>query len=252
MFAAETKASYSRSAVSEWSGIDGSQLEYAVKQGVLIPDVGGARKRFSLLESRMAVVTGALLPYVSAPSNLRGPIAWLREKASFPAVDLPRSLSDLVMEVEFERARRISELGAPSDFLRSSLLDRLFADRFDFVRFQGSYRTAEEFRAARLELSSMDGKDPAEIMRPFEREVDERLSIPRLWTDDDFEKIETALSLELAFRGKKFIGFSVAFSADSFAAELTNDMATVGMELEATAFVVLSISRLFRSRDTLL
>lgn len=89
-------ATLSRQDIASWAGITLRQLDHFGTAGVAAADVGGERKRFSLLEARLAVIAGRCLKNGMTPRALVEPIAVLREYAQWPAIEgLPVNLSEI-------------------------------------------------------------------------------------------------------------------------------------------------------------
>ena len=254
MIGAEAKATYSRAAVAEWAAVQGSQLEYLVKQGILVPDAGGVRKRFSLLEARLAVVVGAMLPYVANVAYIKGPIIQLREEATFPDADVPRSFGELQRALSYERYKRLERRDAKGNSellsdLRTKFVDELFAQRYDFQTVRDDYSNFGEFRDHLLKLKEVEGKAPSEVMAPFIAEVDEALSRPPRWTDEDLKKIGVAFSFERAFRGHGCTTVRLTFTDDGFRADIRHSVEDVG---DDPVSLCINISKIFAARDLII
>jgi len=254
MIGAEAKATYSRAAVAEWAGVQGSQLEYLVKQGVLVPDAGGVRKRFSLLEARLAVVVGAMLPYVANVAYIKGPVAQLREEATFPDADVPRSFGELERALSYERYKRLERRDPKGNSellsdLRARFIDELFAQRYDYRTVRDDYDNFGAFRDHILKQKVAKGEPSSETMAPFVAEVDEALSRPPRWQDEDLRKIGVAFSFERAFRGHGCTTVRLTFTDDSFRVKIKHSTEDMGND-PVSLFV--NISKIFAARDVLI
>lgn len=64
---------FSRDETAEWAGLTRPQINHLIKLGVVRPDVGGQRKKLSLLEARMAAVAAAFMRMRINPSELGRP-----------------------------------------------------------------------------------------------------------------------------------------------------------------------------------
>lgn len=72
--------SYPRAALIEIAGLSGAQLDYLVKLGVVAPDIGAQRKRYSQDEAILVVIAGAALRAGVPANRLEEPVEWLREQ----------------------------------------------------------------------------------------------------------------------------------------------------------------------------
>ena len=73
---------YSRSELIEIANITGTQLDYFVKLGVVAPDVGDVRKRYSREEAVLVILTAAMVHFGMTPTILARPMDWLRKEVN--------------------------------------------------------------------------------------------------------------------------------------------------------------------------
>ncbi|HRQ33280.1 MAG TPA: hypothetical protein PLM89_09290 [Anaerolineales bacterium] len=246
--------SFSRPRTAAAANMSPRQLDYLLELGVLAPDVGEGRKQFSLHELRMAVICGAAMYANVSPKALTGPIGFVRERTSFPKVELPETLEDIMLEISAERMRGIHQsllempakpihlderaspgavkYLAPSVYARHHGNDPLTASHDDK---EAAFRAAE---------NSSDDLKKQNIAAAIAKAA-EMLSAPMKWDIDTLRHIECAADFELACRDKKSFYLHMLADENEWTALLHEELAPLE---DRDVWLVVDLRRLFRAR----
>jgi hypothetical protein len=246
--------SFSRPRTAAAANITPRQLDYLLELGVLTPDVGEGRKQFSIHELRLAVICGAAMYANVSPKALPAPIGFVRERISFPKVELPETLEDIMLEISAERMRGIHQslLEMPAKPIHlgeraSSGAVEYFAPSV-YARYHGNDPLAASYddkdAAFRAAKNSNDDLKKQNIAVAIAKAT-EMLSAPRKWDIDTLRHIECAANFELACRDKKSFYLHMLAHEDEWTALLHEELAPLQ---DRDVWLVVDLRRLFRSR----
>lgn len=244
--------SLSRADAATVSGMSESELNYMIKLGILGADVGGQRKRFSPLETRLAIVAGAAMESGCKPNVMKDPIIWLRAAATYPEdVCIPDDPAVVMKRLQFsrykalnngdERVEKLTKEYLAYSALASDLAPDLFvADKID----------AKEIAVGILadELRNKNKAASNALFDTYLAKAEIEMGVGDCWSADHCNAIELALSFELATIGKRQVFFQFAADDDHWATRLSTALTSLD---GFTHWNTISLTALFAKRPIL-
>jgi hypothetical protein len=220
--------SLSRADVAKVAKMNDTQLAYLIKTNVLGADVGGQRKRFSPLETRLAIVAAVMSESGADPNALKGPIDWLRNAATYPEdIDVPDDVAQARLTAMFERFKGMFPDDAELRKISVEILsyNLMAIERSPYLYLQGRV-DPQDITIRELAKDAKKGikKPPAEVMQPYIEQAKMLLNAPRRWTLPQVLQVDTAIEFELATTGQGQVFFQHAFYEKRWGASLRKEL----------------------------
>ena len=240
---------FSRAEVADQAGLDSSQLEYLIKQGILVPDIGGKRKKFSRNEATLAVIAGAFLPHVSKHSILKEPIALMRDYIRWPDVKMPDSIQEIgaFLCLDHLRERRSTGKFDENYHIERARID-LFPARYPALGFEVNRllhgKRIKELRSdGRINVDALIAAVDAEIYLEMEKEP--------ILSEDEWLKAMEVLKFWRAVEGlgNFYLMFSISDQEYWFQPSSYNGIRD-GEDLPSPIVSTLDVKRLFSKNRT--
>lgn len=209
----------SRSDVAKNSHLTANQLEYLIKEEILVPDEGNVRKRFSKTETALAIVAGCALQNGIKPSTLKDPISKLRSSIN------PQVLNAVGMDPETAYLQvRVERL--TSDFMKDQedvapdpghnvdiIAGQIAAQHYNELNaFEWKYKSDSFFHDELPNIVSPEIMD--QERKAFKIEARRMLSNPLGWDIEMIDAVQLASSFHFATVNRRDFFFHIATDED--------------------------------------
>lgn len=241
--------SLNRADVCAVSGLTESQLSHLIKISALAADVGGQRKRFSVLETRMATIASAALETGTSAQSLVEPLNWLRDAVIYPEfVSQHDDPIEILLATEIRKWVNI--------YKNTDLSQELTVEWLSYDLFAKEY-CSEQFLERRLDsqeifvdfVARKDEIERAGWIERLESEYKERAKTicenGTVIEMEEFQKAETALDFELASKGIRSCFFQYSCKGDSWRTLLSRKVEPIE---GYASWVTIDLTSLFRTR----